>query len=169
MPNTVEQDKNTIEFSPIVNQDEATNKLETIKDNSQMKKTSFTERIDAMVGMKPRVEEATTASEKSKTFGTVSTITTETRKGMGEAPQVTAVSPDERTKETRTTSAELGDLMTKLNKIDKKLKCSEEDRLELKKEIRHYKNENLDNYFCLARATEDKLQQMSDEVGTTDK
>ena len=35
--------------------------------------------------------------------------------------------------------------MTKLNEIDKKLKCSEEDRLELKKEIRHNKNENLDN------------------------
>ena len=33
-----------------------------------------------MVGMKPRVEEAKTANEKSKTFGTVSTITTETSK-----------------------------------------------------------------------------------------
>ena len=169
MPNTVEQDKNTIEFSAIGNQEDATNTPETIKDDSQTKKTSFTDRIDAMVGMKPRVEEATTASEKSKTFGTVSTITTETRKGMGEASQVTAVSSEERTKETRTTSVELGDLMTKLNEIDKKLKCSEEDRLELKKEIRHNKNENLDNYFCLARATEDKLQQMSDKVETTGK
>ena len=31
------------------------------------------------------------------------------------------------------TKLELGDLMKKLNEIDKKLKCSEEDRLELKK------------------------------------
>ena len=48
--------------------------------------------------------------------------------------------------------------MTKLNVIDKKLKCSEEDRQELKKEIRPNKNENLDNYYVLARATEEKLQ-----------
>ena len=49
------------------------------------------------------------------------------------------------------------------------MKCSEEDRLELKKEIRHNKHENQDNYFCLARATEHKLQQMSDKVETSDK
>ena len=59
--------------------------------------------------------------------------------------------------------------MTKLNEIDKKLKCSEEDRLELKKEIRHNKNENQDNYYRFAKATEDKLQQMSDKVETNDK
>ena len=35
--------------------------------------------------------------------------------------------------------------MTKLIEMDKKLKCSEEDRLELKKKIRYNKNENLDN------------------------
>ena len=75
MPNTVEQEENTIEFSPIGNQEEVTNTPETIKEDSQTKKTPFTERIAAMVGMKPRVEETTTASEKSKTFGTVSTKT----------------------------------------------------------------------------------------------
>ena len=79
MPNIVEQEKNTIEFSPKGNQVEVTNTPEKIKTDSQTKKTSFTERIAAMVGMKSRVEEATTANEKSKTFGTVSTITTETR------------------------------------------------------------------------------------------
>ena len=47
----------------------------------------------------------------------------------------------------KTTSVELEDLMTKLNEIDKKLKCSDEDRQELKKETRHNKNENLDNYY----------------------
>ena len=147
----MEKEKNTIEFSPIANQGEVTNTSETIKDDSQTKKTSFTERIGEMVRIKPRFEETTTANERSKTFGTVSTITTETRQEMGEASQVAAVSPDERIKETRTTSVELGDLMTKLNEIDKKLKCSEEDRLELKKEIIHNKHENQDNYYSLAR------------------
>ena len=118
MPNAEEQKKKTIEFSPISNQEEVTNTPETIEDDSQTKKMSFTERIVAMVGMKLRVEEATTANEKSKTFGTVSTITTQNRKEKGEASQVAAVSPDERTKETRSTSVELGDWMTKLNEID---------------------------------------------------
>ena len=74
-----------------------------------------------MVGMKSRAEEATTANEKSKTIGTVLSITMETRKELEDS---TAVSPDERTKETRTTWVKLGDLMTKLNDIDIKLKCS---------------------------------------------
>ena len=34
----------------------------------------------------------------------------------------------------------------------------------IKKEMRYIKNEYLDNYFNLARATEKKLQQMSDKV-----
>ena len=59
--------------------------------------------------------------------------------------------------------------MAKLEQIDKKMKCSEEDRQELKKQIRYNKNENLDNCFNLARATEEKLQQMSDKVEATDK
>ena len=46
---------------------------------------------------------------------------------------------------------------------------SEEDRQELKREIRYNTNENLDNYFNLARAAEDKLQQMTDKVEATDK
>ena len=59
--------------------------------------------------------------------------------------------------------------MTKLNDTDKKLKCSEKDRQELTKEIRHNKNENLDNYYVLAKANEEKLHQMSDKVETTGK
>ena len=51
---------------------------------------------------------------------------------------------------------ELEDSMSKLDQIDKKLKCSEEDRQELKKELQQNKNENLDNYINLARATEKK-------------
>ena len=154
-PNTEEQEKNTIEFSQIGNGDEATNTPETIKDNSQTKRTSFTERIAAMVRMKPReTEEITTVTEKSKTFGTVSTIATETRKDKEEATQEATASQDKRADGTKTISVELRDLVTKLNETDKKLKCSEEDRQELKKEMRHNKNENLDNYYVLARATE---------------
>ena len=39
----------------------------------------------------------------------------------------------------------------------------------MKKEIRHNKNENLDNYYVLAKATEKKLQLILDKVETTDK
>ena len=41
----------------------------------------------------------------------------------------------------KTTSLELSDLMAKLEQIDKKLKCSEEDRQMLKKELRYNKND----------------------------
>ena len=64
---------------------------------------------------------------------------------------------------------ELGNLRAKLDQIDKKLKCSEEDREVIKKEIIYNKNEYLDNYFNLARATEEKLKQMLDKVEATDK
>ena len=57
----------------------------------------------------------------------------------------------------------------KLEQMKKKLICSEQDRKELKKEVRHNKKENLDNYYVLASATEEKLQQMEDKVETTDK
>ena len=79
--------------------------------------------------MKPsEKEEITTVTEKSKTFGTVLTITTETRKGKEEATQEATASQDKRADGTKTASVELGDLMTKLSEIDKKLKCSEEAR-----------------------------------------
>ena len=123
-----------------------------------------------MVGIKPgEKEEITAVTEKSKSFGTISTITTETRKDKEEATQGATASKDKLADGTKTNSEELGDLMTKLNEIDKKLMCSEEDRQKLKKEIRHNKKQNLDNYYVLARATEEKLQQMSDKVETTDK
>ena len=68
----------------------------------------------------------------------------------------------------KTTPLELGDLMAKPDQIDKKLKHSEEDRVVIKKELRYNKHEYLDSYFNLARATEEKLQQMSDQVDATD-
>ena len=58
--------------------------------------------------------------------------------------------------------------MAKLDQIDKRLKHSEEDRDVIKKELRYNKHEYLDSYFNLAQATEEKLQQMSDKVDTTD-
>ena len=74
--------KRKLQFSPIGNGDEATNNTpETIKDDPQTKRTLFTERFAAMVEMKPREkEEVTAVTEKSKTFRTVSPITTETKK-----------------------------------------------------------------------------------------
>ena len=59
--------------------------------------------------------------------------------------------------------------MQKLEQIDKKLKCSEEDWEDFKKEVRHNKNENLYNYFTISRATEDTLLQMAERVEQTDK
>ena len=53
MPNVEEQEKKTTESSPIDTVDDTTsNTPETIKENSQSKRTSFAERIAAMVGMK---------------------------------------------------------------------------------------------------------------------
>ena len=80
MPNAEEQEKKTIEFSPIDTvEDTTSNTPEKIKDESQTKRTSFTERIAAMVGLKPRNEEVVPTTETSKTFGTVSAITTEAK------------------------------------------------------------------------------------------
>ena len=77
-----------------------------------------------MVGMKSRdiVEE----EQKGKTFGTVSTITAEAKQDDDQVKH--GATADHET----TTSLELGDLMAKLDQIDKKLK--EEDREVIKKE-----------------------------------
>ena len=128
-PNAEEQEKKTIEFSPIdIVEDTTSNTPETIKDDSQTTRRSFTEKIAAMVGMKPREkEEVIPTTEKSKTFGTVSAITTEAKQ---DEEQVTHGAT---AKQEKTISLELGDLMTKLEQINKKLKYSEEDRQELKR------------------------------------
>ena len=165
MPNAEEQEKKTIEFLPIdIVEDTTSNTPETIKDDSQTKRTSFTERIAAMFGMKPKEkEEVIPTTEKNKTFGTVSAITTEAKQDEERVTHGATANQE------KTISLQLGDLMAKLDQIDKKLKCSEEDRQELKREIRYNKNENPDNCFNLARATDEKLQQMSDKVEATDK
>ena len=75
-----------------------------------------------MVGMKPR--------EKSKTFGTVSAITLEAKQDEEQVKRGATANHE------KTISLELGDVMAKLEQIDEKLKCSEEDRQMLKKEIR---------------------------------
>ena len=59
--------------------------------------------------------------------------------------------------------------MVKLEQMDKKLKCSEKDHQETRKELRLKKNENFDDYITLVRATEERLQQMTERVETTDK
>ena len=165
IPNAVEPNPKPIEFSPIDNVEDTTgNTPETVKDESQ-KRTSFTERLSMMVGMRSKdaaVEE--TKVEKSKTFGTVSTETdqNEDQKKPGPATDYRT------TTDHGTTNLELSDLMAKLDQIDEKLKHSEEDRNVIIKEMKNNKHEYLDNYFHLVRATEEKLQQMSDKVETTD-
>ena len=79
LPNAEEQEMKTIEFPQFDTVEETTsNTPETIKNYSQTKRTSFTERIAMLVGMKPREkEEVVPTTGKGKTFGTVSAITTE--------------------------------------------------------------------------------------------
>ena len=109
MPNAEEHEKKTIEFSPIdIVDDTTSNTQETTKDDSQTKRTSFTERIAALVGMKPREKkEVIPTTEKSKIFGTISAITTEAKQ---DEEQVTHVATANQQK---TISLELGDLMAK--------------------------------------------------------
>ena len=166
MPNAEEKNQKSLEFSPIDTVEDTTgNTQETVRDESQAKRTSFTERIAMMVGMKSRdVVAEEPKAEKGKTFGTVSTITTEANQDDDQVKQGAAASSHHET----TTPLELGDLMAKLVQIDKKLQHSEEDREVIKKELRYNKHDYLDNYFNLARATEEKLQQMSDKEEATD-
>ena len=103
-------------------------------------------------------EEVIPATEKSKTFETVSTITSEAKHNKEQVTQEATATQDKQTMESKRISLELGDLMAKLEQIDKKLILSKEDRHKLKKEVRHNKRENLENYYVLARATEEKLQ-----------
>ena len=67
-------------------------------------------------------EEVVAATEKSKTFGTVSAITTETNQDKEQVTQETVGNQEKRATESRASSVELGDLMKKLEQIDKKLK-----------------------------------------------
>ena len=122
-----------------------------------------------MVGMKSRDAAAEeTKAEKGRTFGTVSTITTEANQDEDQVKQGTADTDGATLNHEKTTPLELGDLMAKLDQIDKKLKHSGEDREVIKKELRYNKHEYLDSYFNVARATEEKLQQMSEKVDATD-
>ena len=121
-----------------------------------------------MVGMKSRdIVTEEPKAEKGKTFGTVSTKTTDTDQNEDQV-RPGAAANKRATVDHETTSLDLGDLMAKLDQIDKRLKHREEDREVIKKELRYNKHEYLDNYFKLAKATEEKLQQMSNKVDTTD-
>ena len=70
MPDAEEQKRKSMEFTPIDTvEDTAGNTPETIKDESQTKRTSFTERFAMMVGMKSRdIVEEELKAEKGKTF-----------------------------------------------------------------------------------------------------
>ena len=129
MPNAEEPSQNSMEFSPIDTVEDTTgNTPETVKDESRVK-TSFTERLAMMVGMKSRdlvTEEPKT--EKSKTFGTVSTKATVTNQNEDQVKQGAAANSRATANHETTTSLDLGDLMAKLDQIDKRLKHSEEDR-----------------------------------------
>ena len=171
MPNAEERKQKSMEFSPIDTVEDTTgNTPETIKDESQAKRTSFTERIAMMVRMKSRdIVEEEQKAEKGKTFGTVSTRTTEANRDDDQAKHGATASHGATAAHETTTPLELGDLMAKLDQLDRRPKCSGEDREVIKKELRYNKHQYLDNYFNLAKAREEKLQQISDKVEATDK
>ena len=169
MPNSEEPNPKPMEFSPIDTvEDTIGNTPETVKDDSPAKRTPFTERLAMMVRMKSRdaVAEELKA-QRGNTFGTFLTKTTDADQSKEQARPETADN-NRATVVYETTSLELGDLMAKLEQIDKKLKHSEEDREVIRRELRYNKHEYLDSYFNLARATEEKIQQMSDKVNATD-
>ena len=122
MPHMEDQNPKTVEFSPIDALEDTTgNTRETAKDDSQVKNTSFTEKLAMMVGMKSRdntAEESKT--ERARTFGTVSTKATEVDLKEEQA-RTEATAGNKTTADHETATLELGDLMTKLNQIDKRL------------------------------------------------
>ena len=94
-----------------------------------------------MVGMKSRdIVEEEPKAEKGKTFGTVSTITTEANQGDDQVKHGATAGHGATADHETTTPLEVGGLMAKFDQIDKKLKCSEEDREVIRKEIRYKKN-----------------------------
>ena len=116
-----------------------------MKDDSEVKKTSFTDKLAMMVGMKLRdntAEESKT--EGARTFGTVST------KAIGADPKEEQART-KATSENRTTADHETD----------------EDRDSIRKELKYNRHEHLDSYFNLAKATDERLQQMSDKVEAT--
>ena len=90
MPNVEEPNPKSMEFSPIDTVEDTTgNTPETVKDESQAKRTSFTERLAMMVGIESRdIVTEEPKSEKGKTFGTVSTKTTETNQDEDQLQQM---------------------------------------------------------------------------------
>ena len=168
MPNAEEPNQKPIEFSPIDDAEDAiSNTEETVKEDSQVKRTSFTEKLGIMFGIKTKenVTEEPKA-ERARTFGTVSTKTSEANPREEQA-KAEATAEERPTADHEETTIELGDLLAKLNQIDKRLKHSEEDREVIKKEIRYNKHEYLDSYFNLAKATDERLKEMSDKVEAT--
>ena len=87
-----------------------------------------------------------TKAEKSKTFGTVSTRTTDTDQNEDQKKPGTAT--DYRTTTDHgTATLELSGLMAKLDQIDEKLKHSEEDRNVIRKEMR---NTNMSTWIAIS-------------------
>ena len=90
------------------------------------------------------------SSETGETFGRVSTKTTDTDQNEDQI-RPGAAANNRATSDHETMSLDLGDLMAKLDQIDKRLKHSEKDRDVIKKELRYNKHEYLDSYFNLRK------------------
>ena len=115
------------------------NTPETRKNDSQTKRTLFTERFAAMVGMRPRKKEGViTGVMKSRPLERFPRQQRSLVKKENRIQRAAGNSAGPLT-ELKIPPVELGDLMLKLEQMDKKLKSSEEERHEMKREVRHKK------------------------------
>ena len=114
MHNKEEPVTKALYFSQIGSGDKTTNKaLKTMKDDSQTKRTSVTEKLAAMAGMRPKEkEEVTTVTEKSRAFGPVSTITMESNPEREQVTERAAGNRDRRSIVSEAPLVKLGDLMS---------------------------------------------------------
>ena len=131
-----------------------------MKDNSQTKRTSLTESFAAMVGMKPKEkEEVIPANEKGKTFGTVSAITTEAKQVVEQVTQGATANQAKKTwnqKQLHLSLATSGKVGTNRQKAE--MQRGRPPRAEKGNTTQTRSPGN----YVLARATEEKLQQMAD-------
>ena len=137
MPNAEEPNPKPIEFSPIDDVEDAIgNTEETVKEDSQVKKTSFTERLAMMVGIKTKenVTEEPKA-ERARTFGTVSTKTTEANP-REEQTKAEATAEERPTADHEEATLELGDLMAKTESDRQKAEAQRRGQRSDKKRIK---------------------------------
>ena len=136
---TYRQETKTIEFSTMGNGEEITkNTPKTIQDDSQTKRTSFTEKLTAMVGMNPREkEEVTKTTERGKTFGNLPQKRQKLTREKDHIMKRAGGHKNRQAEESKLPQVELEDLMSK----GQEAVVLRRSPLRVKEELRHNKIE----------------------------